>query len=53
MTAKKQPANRPHDAAVVELLKADPNLPTSIWPLHWMKPKNLEGKLRYWPPCAM
>ena len=24
MTAKKQPANRPHDAAVVELLKADP-----------------------------
>ena len=24
MTAKKQPASRPHDAAAVELLKADP-----------------------------
>ena len=25
MTANKQPASRPHDAAVVELLKADPD----------------------------
>ena len=25
MTTKKQPASRPHDAAVVELLKADPD----------------------------
>lgn len=25
MTASKQPASRPHDAAVVELLKADPD----------------------------
>ena len=25
MTAKKQPASRPHNAAVVELLKADPD----------------------------
>ena len=26
MTANKQPASRPHDAAVVELLKADPDI---------------------------